>query len=425
MGNSLQKRKLKNIYSYYPDVAIHRNEFSLIHLREEDVGRLFASFEGLVKTIQAGLKIKPASQGCTGGETVSIPHLLAVLKIVSSGNNKFAVRLFSAFDPNFSGKMNFKDFVFVVWNICTVDTTSLDRLCFDLYKEDGRSGQMIVADIKQVIWDVYGELYSKQVIARRAFFSLDTVDPKADLAVITVNDFIEFCGRHDNLLKPVALLRDKLQAAVVGTAFWHFQLKQRNYMSGGQFMSANKLLHKMRCAQKELDRKRNLNYLKLTYNAGSDEVRAFDDAPPPLTVEQQNAKKIEHKQKIFNEYFKLGSMKNFFTYQGKKYVSPYRGMQKTPSRHVQKKMHVQEKEKRLGIDSEDPESLAFKRTKAKIEKKHLKANRLQDLTDSRDILKEENEEKDMVIEDLEQELEAKDDEIARLKGLLKKKYGNK
>ena len=41
-----------------------------------------------------------------------------------------------------------------------------------------------VADIKQVIWDVYGELYSKQVISRRAFFSLDTVDPKADLAVV-------------------------------------------------------------------------------------------------------------------------------------------------------------------------------------------------------------------------------------------------
>jgi hypothetical protein len=147
----------------------------------------------------------------------------------------------------------------------------------------------------------------------------------------------------------VVLLRDKLQAAVIGTAFWHAQLKQRNYMSGGRFMSANKLVHKMRCAQKELDRKKNLTYLKITYDPSSNAVRSFDDeAPPPVTLKQKTAEKIEKKQKIFNEYFKLGNMENFFTFQGKKYVSPYRGMQKAPTRHVQKKIHVQEKEKRLG-----------------------------------------------------------------------------
>ena len=41
-----------------------------------------------------------------------------------------------------------------------------------------------MADIKQVIWDVYGENYSRHVVARRAFFSLDTVNPKADLEVV-------------------------------------------------------------------------------------------------------------------------------------------------------------------------------------------------------------------------------------------------
>ena len=85
---------------------------------------------------------------------------------------------------------------------------SLDKMCFDLYQDGGGTGNMIVrdtliqcdefllffmtcisvfqvADIKQLIWDVYGEQYSKHVIARRAFFSLDTVNPKADLAVVS------------------------------------------------------------------------------------------------------------------------------------------------------------------------------------------------------------------------------------------------
>ena len=103
-------------------MAIHQREFALIHLREEDIGRLFSAFTVLVQTIQAGLKLKPTNQTNTGNETVSIPHLLAVLKIVSTSNNKFAQKLFSSFDRNCTGIINFKEFVFVVWNICTVDT---------------------------------------------------------------------------------------------------------------------------------------------------------------------------------------------------------------------------------------------------------------------------------------------------------------
>ena len=50
---------------------------------------------------------------------------------------------------------------------------------------------------------------------------------------------------------------------------------------------------------------------------------------------------------------------------------------------------------------------------------------LQELTDAKATLEDENDEKDMVIEDMEQEIESKDAEIARLQGLLKKKYGGK
>ena len=75
-----------------------------------------------MRAIQSGLKIKPTKQKDVGNQVISIANLLSVLKIVSSGNNKFALRLFSSFDPHFTGKMGFRDFVFVVWNICTVDT---------------------------------------------------------------------------------------------------------------------------------------------------------------------------------------------------------------------------------------------------------------------------------------------------------------
>ena len=148
----------------------------------------------------------------------------------------------------------------------------------------------------------------------------------------------------------MALLRDKLQATVVGTAFWHAQLKQRNYMSGGRYMSAHKLLHKMRCAQQELDRKQHVNYLKLTYSVGDKHSvkDPFLASPPPENLQQKTANKLKEKQNLFQQFSKMSKLENFFTYHGKTYSSPYKGMQKTPTRHVQKKVHVLAKEKRLG-----------------------------------------------------------------------------
>ena len=123
-------------------------------------------------------------------------------------------------------------------------------------------------------------------------------------------------------------------------------------MSGGHFMSANKLMHKMQCAQKELDRKKHVNYMKLAYGRGEDNVvKPFHESIesiPALNLSEKKAKKLEDKHKIFDKFSKLGKLENFFTYHGKKYVSPYKGMQVPPSKHVQKKIHVLAKEKRLG-----------------------------------------------------------------------------
>lgn len=121
-------------------------------------------------------------------------------------------------------------------------------------------------------------------------------------------------------------------------------------MSGGRYMSANKVINKMRGAQEELERKQKVNYLKLTYSVG-DKHSLKDptlETPPPVSLQQKTANKLKDKQNIFKQFSKLGKLENFFTYQGKKYSSPYKGMAKSPSRHVQKKIYVMEKEKRMG-----------------------------------------------------------------------------
>lgn len=110
-------------------MAIHKSEFSLLHLHEHDIGQLYVVFSSIVKTVDGVAESKLKSMGKNkkknntniANASVAIVNVLAVLKIVSSGNNKFALRLFSSLDTAYSGKMTFREFVLVVWGICTAD----------------------------------------------------------------------------------------------------------------------------------------------------------------------------------------------------------------------------------------------------------------------------------------------------------------
>ena len=113
-------------FSLFTDVSIFKEDFSSLRLNEDEVGCLYGSFESIIRNIQVTLKIQPPppKKGVppTGDLNVSIANLRTALKISRDGNNKFAMKLFSVHDHNFTGKMNFRAFVMVVWNICTVDT---------------------------------------------------------------------------------------------------------------------------------------------------------------------------------------------------------------------------------------------------------------------------------------------------------------
>lgn len=114
-------------------------------------------------------------------------------------------------------------------------------------------------------------------------------------------------------------------------------------------MSVNKIVSKMRLAEKEAKRKRNLQFLKLAY--GKEERSQQELTEENSSVESASVrteKKIKKKQGIYHQFEKLGKLENFFTYEGKVYRSPYKGMKKPPSKHAQKKIYVKEKERRLG-----------------------------------------------------------------------------
>jgi Ca2+-binding EF-hand superfamily protein len=46
---------------------------------------------------------------------------------------RFTKRIFSIFDDDKSGEIDFREFVLSIWNYCTLGKTSLSKLSIDIY----------------------------------------------------------------------------------------------------------------------------------------------------------------------------------------------------------------------------------------------------------------------------------------------------
>lgn len=54
----------------------------------------------------------------------------------------------------------FKDFVFITWNICTIEKLSLERFVFDLYDVED-VGALDIRDLFVIMKDIYGRDFNK------------------------------------------------------------------------------------------------------------------------------------------------------------------------------------------------------------------------------------------------------------------------
>lgn len=79
-----------------------------------------------------------------------------LLKSLDIEPTRFAGQIFTVFDSDGSGKVDFREFVVALWNYCTVNPASLDNFVFDLYDQDKR-GVLTPGEINQMLKDIYGK----------------------------------------------------------------------------------------------------------------------------------------------------------------------------------------------------------------------------------------------------------------------------
>lgn len=130
--------RYRTLYTDNPQLRPFKAQFDALLLSCTDVGQLYDLFN----------TIDTDRSGC-----VSVRELFANL---STEATYFRDRVFTLFDDDGSGKIDFREFVLSLWNYCTLSKASLVMFAFDLYDTDS-TGELSPEEIEGMLHDLYGK----------------------------------------------------------------------------------------------------------------------------------------------------------------------------------------------------------------------------------------------------------------------------
>eukprot|EP00605_Chrysophyceae_sp_TOSAG23-4_P001211 GSChrysophyteH1.ASY1.ANO1.1320.1 assembled CDS len=194
-------------------VSEHRNLFEGLSFKEIDIGRLHKIYR----------QIDNDSSG-----QIELAELLAFLDLEKT---RFTKRIFSIFDEDNSGLIDFKEFVLSLWNYCTLTRASLTMFAFDLYDKD-TSGSITAEEVTDMLHDLYGKEFKRNPQARLVERELEAME--ALDGDVNIEDFREFSRTHPALLFNAFRMQEVIQTKVLGLTFWAYYSERRIEVSKGR-----------------------------------------------------------------------------------------------------------------------------------------------------------------------------------------------
>ena len=94
---------------------------------------------------------------------IDIAELLVNLNLPST---PFTTKVFSMFDTDRSGEVDFRECMLALWNYCSLAEQDLASFAFDLYDGDG-SGFLSQGEVAKILRDVYGTEYNSNQYSKR------------------------------------------------------------------------------------------------------------------------------------------------------------------------------------------------------------------------------------------------------------------
>lgn len=134
-------------------------------------------------------------------------------------------RIFSLFDADNSGDLDFGEFAICCWNYCSLNDIRMLKFTFDLYDMD-ENKVMDVSELQFMMKEAYG---SKRRMDNNTLETLNKFIRKNQTEDVLWKkmEFCHLCVTNRSLFWPLFVLRDEMRRKILGEKFWGAVLKQR------------------------------------------------------------------------------------------------------------------------------------------------------------------------------------------------------
>jgi Ca2+-binding EF-hand superfamily protein len=205
--------KLMTVYNR-PEVRAKKEIYEAFSFSTLDIGRLHKVYRKIDND---------------DSNSIELAELLAFLDL---DRTRFTKRIFTMFDEDGSGLLDFHEFVLSLWNYCTLTKSSLVLFAFDLYDKDN-SGTITNNEVMDMLKDLYGkDGYKRNPQAKLIAVELEALE-RLD-GDVDIEDFREFCRTHPALLFLAFQMQESIHNRVLGPTFWRAYSEKRIEISSGR-----------------------------------------------------------------------------------------------------------------------------------------------------------------------------------------------
>lgn len=210
-------------------------------------------------------------------------EVLTVFKMLEIERLKFMFKTFAAFrqDKNEEIFSDFRDFVFSLWNFCTMNAGDMAKFAFDLY-DTRRSGKVDVDTLCGMLKDLYGYEYRNSEVAKTAATNLQNIKKsKIDKGV-----FISTLEKTPRLFNKILRSQNNVRRKAIDLEFWQHMAEIRYKLPEGKLIKVFLEVNPEYCAQKvdgEISKSRTIMSARIAPTGDSDENTNASENDRPKT----------------------------------------------------------------------------------------------------------------------------------------------
>jgi len=175
----------------------HQAEFNALRMYEKEIRELLDVFNSIDTELCGWIKIS------------------ALFNFVGIEENNFSRSVFSMYDMENTAHLCFRDFVVILWNICTLPPVPLVEYVFSMYDADG-SRDIDIDEAREMCRDLYGDEGSMYGEGARVFRDLEVLTRKT----VDLEMFQHFIKMNDSMMRTPKELQYLLRCRLLGMDFW-------------------------------------------------------------------------------------------------------------------------------------------------------------------------------------------------------------